>query len=319
MCCLRIQRQGASANILFTVDVEKEKPLKRSIENAKERTKAVREKVKSSLTNLTPRENIYNLPNFLTVSRLIAAPVTAYFLVHNHYKWALGLFAYAGFTDLVDGWLARKWKLQTVAGSVIDPMADKALMIILTVTLAIKGALPAYLATLILGRDASLAIAAIYYRYASLPAPKTMGRYWDFSLPSAEVHPTTVSKYNTFLQLVLIGSALALPVVTAGGEYAGLLHGLGLTDAALNSSMHYYQWLVAATTAWSGLSYAYLKNAVTIIGTDEALKAKQGARGRAIIGVTFGSMVAVATWLAFTVDEERKQEQKEQSEAPKPQ
>ena len=57
-----------------------------------------------------------------------------------------------------------------------------------------------------------------------------------------------------------------------------------------------------------------MKNAVTIIGTDEALKAKQGARGRAIIGVTFGSMVAVATWLAFTVDEERKQEQKEQSE-----
>ncbi|KAI6887841.1 hypothetical protein KC318_g15235 [Hortaea werneckii] len=298
---------------------ENEKPLKRSIENAKERTKAVREKVRSSLTNLTPRENIYNLPNFLTVSRLIAAPVTAYFLVHDHYKWALGLFAYAGFTDLVDGWLARKWKLQTVAGSVIDPMADKALMIILTVTLAIKGALPAYLATLILGRDASLAIAAIYYRYASLPAPKTMGRYWDFSLPSAEVHPTTVSKYNTFLKLVLIGSALALPVVTAGGEYAGLLHGLGLTDAALNSSMHYYQWLVAATTAWSGLSYAYLKDAVTIIGTDEALKAKQGARGRAIIGVTFGSMVAVATWLAFTVDEERKQEQKEQSEIQRPQ
>ncbi|KAI7082564.1 hypothetical protein KC352_g41190, partial [Hortaea werneckii] len=91
--------------------VEKEKPLKRSIENAKERTKAVREKVKSSLTNLTPRENIYNLPNFLTVSRLVAAPVTAYFLVHDHYKWALGLFAYAGITDLVDGWLARKWKL----------------------------------------------------------------------------------------------------------------------------------------------------------------------------------------------------------------
>ncbi|KAI7471412.1 hypothetical protein KC357_g6025 [Hortaea werneckii] len=300
-------------------NVEKGKPLKRSIENAKERTKAVREKVKSSLTNLTPRENIYNLPNFLTVSRLIAAPVTAYFLVHDHYKWALGLFAYAGVTDLVDGWLARKWKLQTVAGSVIDPMADKVLMIILTVTLAIKGALPAYLATLILGRDASLAIAAIYYRYASLPAPKTMSRYWDFSLPSAEVHPTTVSKYNTFLQLVLIGSALALPVVTTGGEYAGLLHGLGLTDAALHSSMHYYQWLVAATTAWSGLSYAYLKNAVTIIGTDEALKAKQGARGRAIIGVTFGSMVAVATWLAFTVDEERKQEQKEQSETPKKQ
>lgn len=102
----------------------------------------MREKVRSSLTNLTPRENIYNIPNLLTVSRLIAAPVTAYLLVNDHFKWALALFAYAGVTDLVDGWMARKWKLQTVAGSVIDPMADKALMIVLTVTLAVKGAIP---------------------------------------------------------------------------------------------------------------------------------------------------------------------------------
>ena len=55
---------------------------------------------------------------------------------------ALGLFAYAGITDLVDGWIARKWGLQTVLGTVIDPMADKALMTVVTVTLAMKGALP---------------------------------------------------------------------------------------------------------------------------------------------------------------------------------
>lgn len=120
----------------------KARPIVRGIENARERTKAVRAKVRSSLTNLTPHENIYNLPNLLTVSRLFAAPATAYLLVHDHFHGALALFAYAGLTDLVDGWLARKWKLQTVAGSVIDPMADKALMIILTVTLAVKGALP---------------------------------------------------------------------------------------------------------------------------------------------------------------------------------
>ena len=160
-----------------------------------------------------------------------------------------------------------------------------------------------YLATLILGRDATLAIAAIYYRYASLPAPKTMMRYWDFSLPSAEVHPTTVSKYNTFLQLILIGSTIALPVVTTGGQYAGLLQNVGLPDLHLHRTMTYFQWLVAGTTAWSGLSYAYLKNAVTILGTNEELKAKQGARGRAIIGITFGSVVAMAVYLAVTVDE----------------
>lgn len=159
-----------------------------------------------------------------------------------------------------------------------------------------------YLATLVLGRDASLALAALYYRYASLPAPKTFLRYWDFSLPSAEVHPTTVSKYNTFLQLILIGSTLALPVITAGGQGTDLLQSFGLSTGQLHNALTYFQWLVAATTAWSGLSYAYLKNAVTILGPNETLKAKQGARGRAIIGLTFGSCVLAAVWLATTVD-----------------
>jgi cardiolipin synthase (CMP-forming) len=59
-----------------------------------------------------------------------------------------------------------------------------------------------------------LGIAAIYYRWISLPPPKTFSRYWDFSLPSAEVHPTTISKYNTALQLALIGVTTALPLVT---------------------------------------------------------------------------------------------------------
>lgn len=120
------------------------RPIAKRLDAAKERTKAVSAKVRSAIPGLTPktRENIYNVPNILTVSRLIAAPITAYLLLHDYHKWALGLFAYAGVTDLVDGWIARRFKLQTVAGSVIDPMADKALMIILTVTLAVKGLLP---------------------------------------------------------------------------------------------------------------------------------------------------------------------------------
>lgn len=146
-------------------------------------------------------------------------------------------------------------------------------------------------------------MAAIYYRYASLPAPKTLLRYWDFSLPSAEVHPTTVSKYNTFLQLILIGSTLALPVITAGHYETGVLQSLGLNTDQLHSAMRYFQCLVAATTAWSGLSYAYLKNVVTILGSNEDLKAKQGSRGRGIIGITFGSCVIAAAWLAWNVDQ----------------
>ena len=58
---------------------------------------------------------------------------------------------------------------------------------------------------LILGRDVLLGLAAFYYRYISLPPPKTIARYWDFSLPSAEVRPTEISKVNTALQLLLVG------------------------------------------------------------------------------------------------------------------
>lgn len=91
---------------------------------------------------MTPHENIYNVPNFLTATRLIAAPVVGYLVLNGELKWAVVLFAYAGVTDLIDGWWARKYKLQTVVGSVIDPMADKTLMTVLTITLAAKGLLP---------------------------------------------------------------------------------------------------------------------------------------------------------------------------------
>lgn len=123
-----------------------------------------------------------------------------------------------------------------------------------------------------------------------------------------------MSKYNTFLQLILIGSTLALPVVSHGGAYAGVLQNIGLDDATLHKGMKYFQWLVAGTTAWSGLSYAFLKNAVTILGPDEKLKAKQGARGRAIIGVTFGSIVAGAIYI-FVRDETSQIDESEIDEA----
>lgn len=87
-------------------------------------------------------EDIYTLPNILTFTRLVAAPVIGYLVLHDQHAWAVGLFAYAGVTDLLDGWIARRWDSKTVVGTVIDPMADKTLMTILTICLAAKGALP---------------------------------------------------------------------------------------------------------------------------------------------------------------------------------
>jgi cardiolipin synthase len=232
--------------------------------------------------------------------------MVGYLIIHDQHLYAFSLFAYAAVSDLLDGWIARKWKLQTVVGSVVDPMADKFLMTTLVTCLAVNGSLPMPLFCLILGRDASLAISALYYRYASLPAPKTMARYWDFSLPSAEVHPTGISKFNTFLQLTLLGTLLCTnllhdPTATssaAGGVLLSIQDALG-GEQGVKTMVQGMSAIVASTTIYSGLEYTWSKKAVVILGGDEALKRKQGFRGRMIMAGGFGSFIALAAWLWY--------------------
>ncbi|CAG8722633.1 279_t:CDS:2, partial [Acaulospora morrowiae] len=195
------------------------------------------------------RENIWNLPNVLTISRLAVSPVIGYFILNEQYKLALGAFVYAGLTDLLDGFVARRYKMKTTVGTVIDPLADKTLMTIMTVTLSMKSFLPTPIAAVILGRDGCLILSSFYYRYISLPPPKTITRYFDFAIPSAEVRPTTISKVNTALQLALMGSTLACAVY-------------GSTDFLWIKAL---QYTVFGTTIWSGFSYILSKDAVRIL------------------------------------------------------
>ncbi|TFK53459.1 hypothetical protein OE88DRAFT_1655606 [Heliocybe sulcata] len=195
------------------------------------------------------RENIYTWPNLLTVSRIVACPILGYTIVKGDFVAATSLLVYAGLTDFVDGFLARRYNMRSVLGTILDPAADKTLMTTLTVSLAYNGMLPVPLAAIILGRDVALSLSAFYIRYTSLPSPKTWARYWDFSLPSAEVRPTTISKYNTALQLLLMGTTTISPLLPA--DISLPLQGL--------------QWVVATTTIWSGLSYIFTKDAVKVI------------------------------------------------------
>lgn len=223
-------------------DDDSRPPIKRATEEAK----SVITKLK---TNIPTHENIYTIPNILTFSRLLASPYIGYLIVQGKYPLALGIFAVAGFTDMLDGYIARKYNMKTVVGSIIDPMADKTLMTVLTVTLAMQDLLPVPLAAIILARDGGLVLSSFYYRYISLPPPKTFVRYWDFSIPSAEVRPTNISKINTALQLLLMGASLTSPV-------------LGFPDTTLLTGL---QWTVGVTTIWSGASYIYSKDAVRIL------------------------------------------------------
>ncbi|KAJ4511769.1 hypothetical protein HRR83_004193 [Exophiala dermatitidis] len=253
------QQQSNSNTSGLTATTSTPTPTPSSPSAATTPTKDKLKKLIPKLRQPVQHENIYTVPNILTFTRLLAAPAVGYFILHAQPVWALSLFFYAGVTDMVDGYLARKYNAQTVVGTVIDPMADKALMTIAVVTLTMNGTFPLWLSVIILGRDVALAISAIYFRWISLPPPKTMARYWDFSLPSAEVHPTEISKINTFLQLLLVGNAMLLPVLPEA-----LVNAYNLTGI-----FEGWQYLVAGTTVWSGLSYVSNKDAVKILTTEE--------------------------------------------------
>ncbi|KAH6915819.1 phosphatidyl synthase [Coprinopsis sp. MPI-PUGE-AT-0042] len=190
-------------------------------------------------SKLAKRENIYTIPNALTVSRIISCPILGWAILDGNYTFATGLLLYAGLTDWVDGYLARNYNMSSVLGTVLDPAADKLLMTTLVVTLTMQDMVPLPLAVIILGRDVALSGWALWVRYSTLPEPKTWSRYWDFGLPSAEVKPTTVSKVNTALQLLLMGSTTISPLL----PFSTLLYLQGL------------QWTVATTTIWSGFQY----------------------------------------------------------------
>ncbi|CAG8551600.1 13826_t:CDS:2, partial [Funneliformis mosseae] len=129
--------------------------------------------------------------------------------------------------------------------------ADKILMTILTIVLAKKDLLPIPIAAVILGRDVGLIFASFYYRYISLPPPKTLGRYFDMSIPSAEVRPTLISKVKEtkYARLYVERFNTFDPV-------------FGWTDAQALIAL---QYTVAATTIWTGLSYTFSKDAVRIL------------------------------------------------------
>ncbi|KAI6097655.1 phosphatidyl synthase [Pisolithus croceorrhizus] len=186
---------------------------------------------KVSHENVTLREDIYTVPNLLTMSRILACPVLGWSILQDNFYLATGLLVYAGLSDLVDGFLARRFNMRSVLGTILDPAADKTLMTTLTVT------------------DVLLSLSAFYIRYTSLPPPKTFARYWNFSIPSAEVRPTAISKFNTAAQLALMFATTVAPIA----------------PAYLSAYLPGMQLLVAGTTIWSGLSYVFSKNAVRIL------------------------------------------------------
>ncbi|KAI9501956.1 CDP-alcohol phosphatidyltransferase-domain-containing protein, partial [Coemansia spiralis] len=192
-------------------------------------------------------EKVLTIPNALTMARIISSPYIGHLIIQQEYGVALAGCVIFGLTDALDGYIARKYNMKSFVGSIIDPAADKVLMTTLTLALAYDGLMPIALAVVIIGRDVALSFAAFFIRWATLPAPKTLRRYFDLSIPSVEVRPTKISKWNTALQLLLMGATLTSPVCGIPVDWIGLIC---------------LQWITGTTTVISGVGYLTSKDAV---------------------------------------------------------
>lgn len=140
-------------------------------------------------------DRILTIPNVLTVSRMVLAPLVALYIVRQEFVRALwGLLA-AGATDGLDGFIAKWFDQSSPLGALLDPLADKLLMLATVLALTSIGLLPLWVAVPILLRDAVICCGALaYYRRAG----------------SIEMQPTILSKANTCAQIGLLLMVVAL-------------------------------------------------------------------------------------------------------------
>ncbi len=136
-----------------------------------------------------------NIPNVLTAVRVVLAPLTAYLIVRGSDLEALGVFALAGASDAVDGFLARRFGLVSRFGEYLDPAADKLLMLICFVTLTLMHQAPLWLSAIVIGRDAAIVLGVLVARALSLPV---------------KMEPLAIGKASTVVQVGYIGLLLLL-------------------------------------------------------------------------------------------------------------
>jgi cardiolipin synthase (CMP-forming) len=165
-----------------------------------------------------------NLPNLISLGRLLLVPLAIWLILGGRYGVAFWVFVAAGVSDALDGFIAKRFDRRTRLGALLDPVADKALLVSVYVTLGLAHQLWTSLVILVVFRD--VMIVGGFLLIQAIAAPK----HYD---------PLYISKINTGLQIALVAFVLArLGLGTASSMVDGLL-----------------SLAVAVTTVLSGLSY----------------------------------------------------------------
>lgn len=167
-----------------------------------------------------------DIPNLITLTRLLLLVPLVNFLLEQHFGAALLIFAIAGFSDALDGYLARRMGWSSSLGAVVDPLADKLLMATSFFMLGWLDLLSPWIVALVIGRDLIIIGGALAYRYL---------------VARPEMAPTKISKFNTLAQIVFVLSVLSQLSV------------IELPHWWLNG------WLIimVITTLWSGIDYVW--------------------------------------------------------------
>ena len=136
----------------------------------------------------------HSIPNLITLGRILLVPIVVWAIAANQMEIAFAVFVVAGVSDAVDGFLAKRFNLRSELGALLDPLADKALLVSIFVTLGVWGALPRWIVILVVSRDIMIVGAVIVS--------------WLFDKPVA-MKPSMVSKLNTVSQVGFVALVLA--------------------------------------------------------------------------------------------------------------
>lgn len=168
-----------------------------------------------------------DIPNLISILRILLSIPVVWMLLEQRFDIALILFAIAGVSDGLDGFLAKHYGWQSQLGGLLDPLADKVLLVSSYVSLALLGLIPVWLMLLVILRDLVIVTGALVY---------------NFRIRELEAEPSLLSKFNTLAQILLV-----LAVVLDRGLIAlplALVQGL--------------IWLVFFTTILSGVNYVWV-------------------------------------------------------------
>ena len=179
-----------------------------------------------------------NIPNFITLGRIISVPVIFWLLLSGQSKIAFFVFVCAGISDAVDGYLAKRFNWRTELGSYLDPLADKLLIVSIYIALGVRDELPLWLVIAVVSRDILIVVAVLLS--------------WLMNHPVV-IKPLVVSKINTVAQLILAASVMADEAFMLGLEpYRTVLVWITGALTALSIAAYLRAWFMHMTGYESG-------------------------------------------------------------------